>query len=144
MSETRQRIELAVAGIVLDGIGRVALVCRQEEPRRGEWFLPGGPAEFGESLQESLRRLVRAQTGITIRIADNRPIAVTQSILPSLDVQIMTVHYETIIPGGYDGLGYHPGGAFPNTRLVDEAGARELKLFDYAREVIKAHCGWRL
>jgi len=144
MTEHRYRIELAVAGIIRDGLGRVALVRRRQEPQRGLWHLPGGPAEYGESLQESLRRLVRAQTGITIDIADNRPAAVTQTILASRDLQVVTVHYAATIHGGYDGRGYHPGGAFPNTRLVDEAAARELELFEYALEVIRTHCGWKL
>ncbi len=143
MQSGRYRIELAVAGLVRDGLGRIALVCRQEEPRRGLWHLPGGPAEYGESLQESLRRIVRAQTGIAIDIDDDRPAAVTQSILPARDLQVVTVHYRASIHGGYPGIGYHPGGAFPNTRLVDEAAARELKLFEYARKVLEDHCGWK-
>ena len=120
MRNARYHIELAVAAIVRDGLGRVALVCRQDEPQRGLWRLPGGPAEYGESLQESLRRIVRAQTGMTIDIADNRPAAVTQSILAAEDLQVVTVHYRASIHGGYDGVGYHPGGAFPNTRLVEK------------------------
>lgn len=144
MPNSRYRIELAVAALIRDGLGRVALICRQEEPQRGLWHLPGGPAEYGESLQESLRRIVRSQTGMTIDISDNRPVAVTQSILAAKDLQLVTVHYPASIHGGYAGFGYHPGGAFPNTRLVDEAAARELKLFEYAREVIKAHCAWKI
>lgn len=138
------RIELAVAALIRDGLDRIALVRRQQEPYRGLWHLPGGPAEFGESLQESLRRLVRAQTGMAIDITDNRPITVTQTILVARDLQVVTVHYQAVIRGGYAGVGYHPGGAFPNTRLVDEAAAGELELFEYAREVIKTHCGWKI
>ncbi len=144
MSGSGCRIELAVAALIRDGLGRVALICRQNGPRGGRWHLPGGPAEYGESLQESLRRIVRAQTGMTVDIADNRPIAVTQVVLPAEDRQVVTVHYQASIHGGYDGVGYHPGGAFPDARLIDAAAARELELSEYAREVIKAQCGWKI
>lgn len=55
----------AVGGVVIDG-DRVLLVKRALPPRQGEWSLPGGQLELGESLQEGVRREVREETGIDV------------------------------------------------------------------------------
>jgi ADP-ribose pyrophosphatase YjhB (NUDIX family) len=44
----------------------VLLVRRAYAPRAGEWSIPGGRQEWGESLQAAARREVREETGIEI------------------------------------------------------------------------------
>jgi ADP-ribose pyrophosphatase YjhB (NUDIX family) len=56
---------LAVGGVVVDQ-GRVLLVRRGKEPAMGQWSLPGGVLELGESLAEGLIREVREETGLTV------------------------------------------------------------------------------
>lgn len=57
----------AVGGVVLDG-DRVALVRRALPPRQGEWSLPGGRLELGESLVEGAAREVREETGLVVEV----------------------------------------------------------------------------
>jgi 8-oxo-dGTP diphosphatase len=57
----------AVGGVVLDG-DRVLLVLRALPPRQGEWSLPGGQLELGESLVDGVRREVREETGLEVRV----------------------------------------------------------------------------
>lgn len=57
----------AVGGVVLDG-DRVLLVKRALPPRQGEWSLPGGQLELGESLQDGVRREVREETGLDVTV----------------------------------------------------------------------------
>lgn len=57
----------AVGGVVLDG-DRVLLVKRAWPPRQGEWSLPGGQLELGESLTDGCRREVREETGIDVTV----------------------------------------------------------------------------
>ena len=45
---------------------RVLLVQRGNEPMRGEWSLPGGKLEVGETLREGIVREVREETGLVI------------------------------------------------------------------------------
>ena len=54
------------AVIVVDG--RVVLVKRAHEPLRGEWNLPGGGVEVGETLEDACRREVREETGLEVRV----------------------------------------------------------------------------
>lgn len=46
----------------------VLLVRRKTEPRQGEWSLPGGAQEEGETVIEALMREVREETGLTIAV----------------------------------------------------------------------------
>lgn len=57
----------AVGGVVLDG-DRVLLVRRALPPRQGEWSLPGGRLELGESLADGVRREVREETGLDVEV----------------------------------------------------------------------------
>lgn len=58
---------LAVGAIVLDR-GELLLVKRDREPARGEWSLPGGRVDWGESLREAVVREVREETAIDIEV----------------------------------------------------------------------------
>jgi 8-oxo-dGTP diphosphatase len=55
-------------GAVVVRDGKVLLIKRAHEPRKGEWSLPGGIVELGEGLLEALRREVREETGLEISV----------------------------------------------------------------------------
>lgn len=46
------------------GTGRVLLVRRGRPPRMGEWGIPGGAMELGETAFEAARREVLEETGL--------------------------------------------------------------------------------
>ena len=55
-------------GAVVVREGKALLIKRGHEPRKGEWSLPGGIVELGESLVDALRREVREETGLEVNI----------------------------------------------------------------------------
>jgi ADP-ribose pyrophosphatase YjhB (NUDIX family) len=57
---------LAGVGAVIVHEGRVLLVRRGTEPLRGEWSLPGGLIEVGETLLAGVVREVREETGLAV------------------------------------------------------------------------------
>ena len=55
-------------GAVVVRDGRALIVRRAHEPRQGEWSLPGGLLDLGESLADAARREVREETGLDVEI----------------------------------------------------------------------------
>jgi 8-oxo-dGTP diphosphatase len=65
--ERGARPVLCVGGVIVDG-DRVVLIRRGKAPDAGDWSIPGGAVEAGESLAEALRREVREETGLEVRV----------------------------------------------------------------------------
>ena len=57
----------AVGAVVLEGES-VLLVQRDRDPGKGEWSLPGGAVELGESLEAAVKREVWEETAIRIEV----------------------------------------------------------------------------
>ena len=55
-------------GAVIVQDGRVLLVKRKYEPLAGQWSLPGGAVEVGETLEACLVREMLEETGLEIRV----------------------------------------------------------------------------
>lgn len=55
-------------GAVIVDTGKVLLVKRRFEPLAGEWSLPGGAVELGETLEESIAREMLEETGLEIEV----------------------------------------------------------------------------
>lgn len=53
-------------GAVIVKEGRVLLVQRGREPLKGQWSLPGGMLEVGETLHAAVIREIREETGLTV------------------------------------------------------------------------------
>jgi 8-oxo-dGTP diphosphatase len=56
---------VGVGAVVIDGT-KVLLVRRRQEPLKGEWSLPGGALELGETLQQGVVREVLEETGLIV------------------------------------------------------------------------------
>ena len=56
---------VGVGAVVVDR-GRVLLVRRGREPLKGQWSLPGGLLELGESLTGGVAREVLEETGLIV------------------------------------------------------------------------------
>jgi len=57
---------VGVGAVVVDE-GRVLLVRRGHEPLKGQWSLPGGLLELGESLEAGVVREISEETGLTVK-----------------------------------------------------------------------------
>ena len=59
---------VGVGAVIVDGAARVLLVKRRFEPLAGQWSLPGGMLELGESLEAGLAREMLEETGLHVDV----------------------------------------------------------------------------
>ena len=58
---------LGAAAVVVHE-GRVLLIRRGQAPDAGQWSIPGGAVELGESVEDALRRELHEETGLEIHV----------------------------------------------------------------------------
>jgi nucleoside triphosphatase len=137
-------MRVVVVPVIRDGRGRV-LLCRMAEDRGvfpGQWGLPGGGVEPGETLEQALRRETREELGV--ELDEMRPLAFRDASLEKLKpdgsrqrVYMVFLLYEARIG---------PGELRLNAELAETAWAdpRELGSFDLnplTRETLRS-LGW--
>lgn len=59
---------IASVGAVIIDEGRVLLVQRGQPPLQGQWSLPGGAVEVGETLSAAVQREVFEETGLVVDV----------------------------------------------------------------------------
>ncbi len=59
---------VGVGAVVVSAAGHVLLVKRRHEPLAGQWSLPGGMLELGESLEAGVTREIEEETGLTVEV----------------------------------------------------------------------------
>ena len=67
--EYPDRPVVGVGGVVIEN-GRALLIRRGSEPLLGQWSIPGGTLELGESLENGVIRELKEETGLTVRIVE--------------------------------------------------------------------------
>jgi len=68
MDFKKQHIKTSVVACIVDGQERILLTRRCIHPFCGQWVMPGGKIDLGESILEALHREVREEVGIEIRV----------------------------------------------------------------------------
>ena len=82
--EYPERPVVGVGGVIIDR-ERTVLIRRGSEPLLGEWSIPGGALEIGETLEQGVARELLEETGMVVRVLDL--IEVFDRIYPSSPVK---------------------------------------------------------
>lgn len=84
--------KVAVGAVVLKD-GHVLLVQRGQPPGQGNWAIPGGSINLGETLRSAAEREVFEETGLNIRAGE--PVYTFESIVRDEDGKVR-FHYVII------------------------------------------------
>ena len=71
VNEGRQYPERPIVGVgavIVDDHGRVVLIKRRYDPLAGQWSLPGGAVELGETLEACVAREMLEETGLDVDV----------------------------------------------------------------------------
>ncbi|HZR29640.1 MAG TPA: NUDIX hydrolase [Terriglobales bacterium] len=123
------------AVIVMDE--RVVLVRRGREPLLGQWSIPGGVVELGESLRLAAAREALEETGLQVEAGE--VLEVFESIVPGTESNAGKAQYHYVI---IDFLCHtksgelRAGGDALEARWVRRDQLAELKVSDSACKVI--------
>jgi len=90
--EYPQQPLVGVGAIIVEG-GRVLLIKRGKAPLLGEWSIPGGMLELGETLRQGAEREALEETGLVVRATDL--LGVFDRIVPD-ETQRTLYHYVLI------------------------------------------------
>ena len=67
--EYPERPIVGIGGVVIEG-GRALLIRRGNEPLMGQWSIPGGTLELGETLREGAARELTEETGLEVKVIE--------------------------------------------------------------------------
>lgn len=101
MSSEKRGITVAVGAVIEDGDGRLLLV--KHVPQRGgfwqgKWICPGGRLEWGESIEDGIRREVREETNLEITLT--HPLVPFERIDPGDGLHVIYIDYLARLESG--------------------------------------------
>jgi 8-oxo-dGTP diphosphatase len=94
MSDDIQKPVPAVGVVCFNAAGEVLLIQRGTPPRQGEWSIPGGKLEWGETARAAALRELKEETGVDAEIIGL--IDVVDGIFTSRTTGDVTRHYVLI------------------------------------------------
>jgi len=126
---------VGIGAVIVDAARRVVLVKRQYEPLAGQWSLPGGRLELGESLEAGAAREAREETGLVVDVGP--VVDVFDRILVD-DAARVRYHYVLIdyLCRPLDGV-LAAGGDVVDAVWVEPNRLPEYRLTEMAAEVIQ-------
>jgi ADP-ribose pyrophosphatase YjhB (NUDIX family) len=125
---------VGVGAVIVDQ-GRVLLVKRGSPPLLGEWSLPGGIVELGETLRDAAEREALEETGLIVKAGE--VLEVLDRIIPGKDAapqyHYVLIDFLCTVKGG----DLRAGGDAAEVGWASESELEKYKLEKPAIEVIR-------
>ena len=124
-------------GAVVFHENRVLLIRRGQAPSDGQWAIPGGVVELGETLAQAAEREIREETGI--QIAAQEPIYVFD-VVERDPTDKVRYHYVIVdLAARYLGGELHAGDDAAEARWVSADEMKRLTVSPPTRQLLARH-----
>jgi 8-oxo-dGTP diphosphatase len=131
-----ERPLVGVGALIVDS-GKVLLARRGKEPLKGEWTLPGGLVETGETLVQAVKREVLEETALSITV--HEVAAVLDRIYPDaggrVEYHYILVDYLCSLASGEA----HAGSDIDDVKWFTPDELSHIELPEFTRELILRH-----
>jgi 8-oxo-dGTP diphosphatase len=126
---------LSVKALISDAEGRCLVIRRVPDSKfwPGQWDLPGGKIDQGETFDQALLREAREETGLKIRLT--RFVGASAWELPH--VQVVFVVMAAVIDGGTLGMSKE----HEEYKWISMTELKSLDLVDPIAEVVRSSAG---
>lgn len=123
-------------GVVVWHGDRVLLIRRDKPPRRGQWSLPGGAQQLGETVAEAARREIREEVDLEVELGE---IVATVDLIERDPDDRVRYHY-TLIDFTAEAASpvLHPGSDAAEARWFELSEIETLGLWSETVRIIEA------
>ncbi|WP_050607670.1 NUDIX domain-containing protein [Clostridium niameyense] len=98
MEKGRDYIGVGVGAVILNEKRQMLLLLRERSPEKGYWCIPGGKVEFGETIEDAIKREVKEEVNVDVEII--KLIGVTNHIVLKEEVHWVAPTFLTKITQG--------------------------------------------
>ncbi len=98
MEPGKDYIGVGCGALIVNERGETLLIKRKNRNEIGLWCKPGGTVEFGETVEDAIRREIREEVGVEIELLE--PLGFTNQILPTEKEHWVAFHYLAHITKG--------------------------------------------
>jgi 8-oxo-dGTP diphosphatase len=132
---------VAVGAVIWNAHEEIVLIRRGTPPRVGEWSIPGGKVEWGETLPQALLREVREETGLQVEIEGLIEIvdAVTRDPAGAVARHYVLIDFSAYLLSG----SLTAGSDASEARWVPYRSLSEYSLWSETRRIIEASARMR-
>ncbi|MBI2889082.1 MAG: NUDIX domain-containing protein [Candidatus Liptonbacteria bacterium] len=98
MEPGKDYIGVGCGALIVNDCGETLLLKRKNRNEIGMWCKPGGAVEYGETVEDAVRREVKEEFGVEIELLES--LGFTNQILPAEKEHWVAFHYLARITKG--------------------------------------------